>query len=260
MGSIRIMSVAGIPVHVHVTLILTFLLLTGQWGAWGVPAGLLLFGSVLLHELGHALVARAYGLPTLGIHLHLLGGVAMMGAQPRRPEHEVRIAAAGPAVSAALAMVFGLAASVFGAELPWRNPRAVDLLAYAALLNGAMAVFNLIPALPMDGGRILRAWLSGRHGNLSATRMAARVSRVFGGLFVLGGLLGGAWSLALIGLLLFWMSRREETLANQVDAAARSRDTPPNLAWPPPGVRRGVEHVARPLGSDDRRRWVILEP
>lgn len=257
MGSLRGGTAAGIPIHLHPTLLITFVLLMMQWGAWGVPAGVILFGSVLLHELGHALVARRFGLATAGIHLHLLGGVAMMSTVPRKPRHELWIAAAGPAVSLALGLGFGLCAWVAGAELPWSRPSAVDLLAYAAALNGAMAIFNLIPALPMDGGRVLRALLSPGWGPVRATRIAGRVSRVFAISFIGLGLLWHAFSLALIGLLLLWMSKREEDLAEHLARRAPARRLS-TLPWPPPRLRGTREYVAHDAG--DGRRFIILEP
>ena len=95
----------GIPIRPSLTVLVPFALLSLQFGAWGLAAGVLLFGSVLLHELGHALVARRHGVEVTSIHLHLLGGVAVMTDMPREPRHEVEIAAAGPIVS------FGLAAA-----------------------------------------------------------------------------------------------------------------------------------------------------
>ncbi|MGF1511522.1 MAG: M50 family metallopeptidase [Myxococcota bacterium] len=210
MGSLQVAQIRGIPIKIHVSLWLTAGLLVLQWGPLGLPASLLLFGSVLLHELGHAVVAQRLGVVIDGIHLHLLGGVALMKSAPKRPSDELFIAAAGPLVSVALAVMFGIAAWATGATLSVSHMAPIDLLAYGALLNAAMALFNLIPALPMDGGRIFRALLVRRCGPVRATRYAARVSRVFGAAFVLTALVWGIWSLGLIGVLLLFMSRHEE--------------------------------------------------
>lgn len=210
---LKVAKIQGIPITLHWSLALIVVLLVFDWGLPGVLAGVLLFGSVLLHELGHALVARHFGLPIRGITLHLLGGAAVMERHPRTPREELLIAAAGPTVSLALGLVglsvlfaSGLAADPFAAGFQ-------ALVPYFAFLNLAMGVFNLVPALPMDGGRILRALLSPRLGDLRATRVAARVSRVISAIFLLGGLYAGSWTLPLIGLFVFLLARQEEKQA-----------------------------------------------
>lgn len=222
-------------------------LLTLQFGAWGFAAGLLLFASVLAHELGHALVARRHGVEVVSIHLHMLGGVALMNDMPREPRHEVAIAAAGPVVSFALAAAFGFGAWATGASLAGLGGRWIDLLAYIGALNLGMALFNLLPALPMDGGRILRALWAERRGWLRATRASAKISRAFAVLFVAAGLGFGAWSLALIGVLLFFLSHGEERAMTH-----RLRPAPalPRLAWmrgPTGWVLVRVQDGGRPL-------------
>ncbi len=205
--------VFGIPVRLSVTLLVPVLLLTMQLGSWGLAASVLLFASVLLHELGHALVARRYGIPVASIHLHMLGGLAMMVDMPRRPNHEIAIAAAGPAVSLGLGVLFAIAAASTGGSLAGFGGSPADLLAYASALNFAMAAFNMIPALPMDGGRVLRAvWASWR-GWERGTRAAGRISRFFAVAFVVTGIAYGAWSLALIGVVVWFLSKREERIA-----------------------------------------------
>lgn len=238
----------GIPIRPSVTVLVPVGLLALQFGAWGVVAGLLLFASVLLHELGHALVARRFGIDVTSIHLHLLGGVAMMVDMPREPRHEALIAAAGPAVSFALAGAFGALALATGASLPsfpGLGQSWLDLFAYAAVLNLGMALFNLIPALPMDGGRILRAAWAHRRGWLRATRASAKISRVFAALFVAAGLAMGAWSLALIGGLLFFLSGSEER------AVAQRLRGQPSDPGAPVGASRLV-WLRRPEG------WVLV--
>lgn len=165
---------------------------------------------MLLHELGHSLVAQRFGIPISGINLHLLGGLALMRSQPRTPRQEFLIAAAGPAVSLLLAVGFTLLAWLSSGSLVVSSPTLPDLLAYGAVANGIMAVFNLVPALPMDGGRIFRALLATQLGHRRATNVAAFVSRVLSGGFVLLGLFFGSWSLALIGVFVFMMAGREK--------------------------------------------------
>src|SRR5215510_13366939 len=142
----RIGALLGFPVEVN----LSFLLLLGVVLLWmGGLAGLFVvgvaFGSVLLHELGHALVARELGVPVMGIELHFFGGAAKMIGEPRKASHEIAIAAAGPAVSLVLA----------GAGLGLGVALHAPLLGMFGWINAIIAAFNLIPALPMDGGRIL---------------------------------------------------------------------------------------------------------
>lgn len=174
----------------------------GAYVALAVAAMLGLFGSLILHELAHSLVARRYGLGIGGITLFLFGGVAELVDEPESAASEFWIAVAGPAMSFALSGLFGLAALATGAEGVLGT-----ILAYLASINLILAVFNLIPAFPLDGGRVLRAWLWRRSGDmLEATRKASTAGTVLAmalmalGLFsaVSGGGIGGLW-LVLIG-------------------------------------------------------------
>jgi Zn-dependent protease len=223
-SSIRIATIRGIPIRLHVTLLAVFALLLYNFGLLGIPAGILLFGSVLLHELGHSIVAQRYGIRIASIELHLLGGMAMMTEMPRTPKQEMWIAAAGPLVSFVLGAFFLTLAMIAGGQFVFDAPRPIDLLAYAALVNLGMGLFNLLPALPMDGGRIFRALLQQRLGRLRATRIAAMVSRGFGVLLIGLGLYLPQLALALIGGLLFLMVRGEERFAEQ-EALLRGRMT-----------------------------------
>ena len=138
----------------------------------------LAFASVVLHELGHALVARQLGVRVSGIELGFFGGAAKMVDLPRTANHELRIAAAGPAVSLMLGGVgLGLAALSH-----------VGLFAMVGWINLVLAGFNLIPALPMDGGRILRALLTRKMDFIQATDVAVKVARVVAIAFALFGL------------------------------------------------------------------------
>lgn len=175
-----------------------------------VIAMLGLFGSLILHELAHSVVARRYGLPISRITLFLFGGVAELEDEPKSAASEFWIAIAGPIMSFALAGVFwllGLAAGQSGA--------VPQLLGYLATINLILAVFNLIPAFPLDGGRVLRAWLWHRSGDVvSATRTSSRagIALALGlmgyGLFSVmsGGGIGGIW-MGLIGLFVLNASR-----------------------------------------------------
>jgi Zn-dependent protease/predicted transcriptional regulator len=150
-------------------------------------AGLMM--SIVFHETAHSLVARHYGLPIRSITLFIFGGVAEMTAEPNRPRDELLMAAAGPAASLLLAaicyvLLIGVAA--------WDGPVTVaGVLWYLGLINFILAVFNLVPAFPLDGGRIFRAALWSWRGDLvSATRIAAGAGNLFGALLIVLGLIG----------------------------------------------------------------------
>lgn len=236
-GSIRIATIRGIPIHLHITLLAMFAVLIVRMGpAVGIPAGFILFGSVLLHELGHALVAQRYHIHIASIVLHLLGGMALMTRPPERPKHELLIAAAGPAVSFALGIVLALVATVAGIDLhPGRllsGPIDLrDLLGLAALINLTMGIFNLIPALPMDGGRIFRAVLTGWMGAMGATRFAAWVSRIFGVAFIAIGLSlkPRAYALVIVGVMLFLMVANELRVTEAQENARLKKEERPDL-------------------------------
>ena len=218
--SFRIARIAGIPVGVSPWWLVIVALFTWVLGesyfpevihgiapatsyALGLLSVLLLFVSILAHEFGHALVARRYGIEIEEIDLWLLGGVSRMRGEAHRPQDELRYAIAGPAVTAVIAACFAAAALA----LPPTAPAVLRaLVEYQAYVNIAILVLNLLPAFPLDGGRVLRALLWQRSGRLGpATETAVRVGRGFGyvmiGLGVVEFLSGqpmGLW-LALIG-------------------------------------------------------------
>lgn len=172
---------AGIDVYLHASFALLLVWVAwvswrGTETVWGVAGGiglvLALFLCVLLHEYGHALTARRYGIGTKHITLLPFGGVALLERLPARPSEEVWIALAGPFVNLAIAAVLwmGYQTGLF--------PRG-GILGALFGANLALAGFNLLPAFPMDGGRILRALLTPRMGLVEATRVASRIGRVF---------------------------------------------------------------------------------
>jgi Zn-dependent protease len=185
--SLRIGSVFGISLEVHVTFLL--LALWVGYAGWGLAGALGLiwsmlflvsiFGSTVLHELGHSMTARHYGIPTHAILLLPVGGVAQLGSIPRNPIREILITLAGPAVNFAIVALLlpftGFDWSWWGAGLPlsWQQ------LAHALIVvNLVMGLFNFLPIFPMDGGRILRALLALRMNYLHATRFAAHSGKV----------------------------------------------------------------------------------
>jgi Zn-dependent protease/predicted transcriptional regulator len=230
--------VAGIEVRLHWTWLVAAAFVTvslasgvfpaevgglsgGAYLAMGAATALLFFVSLLLHELGHALEARREGIPTRGITLWMLGGVAESGGPFPTPGAEARIALAGPAVSAALGAAFVVAGHVAG--LPAALAAVLEWLGWTNLL---LLAFNLLPALPLDGGRVLRAALWRIRGNhLKATRAAAWVSQAVAvGMIavgvasaLVGGAFGGLW-LAFVGLFVFSAGTAERA-ASEANAA-----------------------------------------
>src|ERR687898_2223750 len=188
------------------------------WLAGAAGAGLFL-GSLLAHELGHALVAQRAGLKVRGITLWLLGGVAQLEDEPASPRDELRVAIVGPAVSMALAVGSGLAA--LGLSVLGGPAVAVALAPWLAVGNAALALFNLLPAAPLDGGRVLRGLLWRRHGSrVRASVTATRAGVWVGSGLVAYGLLGTftGWGIgtlwtALVGWFLVIAARQERELA-----------------------------------------------
>lgn len=217
--SFRIVRVAGIDVRIHVTFFL--ILVFYGWidysaggvahAAFGLVFVLLLFVCVLLHEFGHAFAARAFGIRTPDITLLPIGGVARLERMPRNPWQELVIAIAGPAVNIVIALA--LAPLVFSPGSGW------DLLEFdrpgGALVGKLMSInillvaFNMIPAFPMDGGRVLRALLAMRLRHSTATLVAARVGQTIAVLFAIGGVVSSNPFLFLIALFVFSGAQQE---------------------------------------------------
>ncbi len=199
MKSFKLGSVAGIPIQVHwsflllVAWVLFASLATGAtWPAAVASVGfvLVLFGCVLLHELGHALAAARFGIPTRDITLLPIGGVARLERMPRKPSQELIVALAGPAVNVIIAGLLFLVLASSG-NIPSSDSLAAGgtFLQRLMVVNIALVVFNLLPAFPMDGGRVLRA-VAGMFTNYTqATRIAAAVGQVFAIGFALLGLI-----------------------------------------------------------------------
>lgn len=164
----------------------------GTIGAYGVgaAAALVLFASVIVHELAHALTARAFGVETRSIQLFLFGGVATLEAEPPSPLADALVALAGPAASAVVALAaFGAMHAVDHAVPVRYADAAASILAYVTFANAVLAGFNLIPGYPMDGGRVLRALLWRLRGDRDrATATAALVGMGFGLCFAAAGL------------------------------------------------------------------------
>jgi len=220
--SFRIARVSGIDIKVHVTFFLILVLGGLEWGrghgvpgvVFGVLLMLALFACVTLHELGHSLAAQGFKIPVREIVLLPIGGVALLGRLPDRPLQELLIAAAGPAVNVVIAVVLavvgGFAGSfaaldghgLLGGSAP--TPGVATFLFWLLAANVSLVVFNMIPAFPLDGGRMLRALLAMATDYARATRIAALVGQ---GIAILLGVVGvatGNFILALIAVFIFF--------------------------------------------------------
>jgi Zn-dependent protease len=275
--SIAIGRVAGVPVRMGPGAALLAgaltVLLGARWTDAGGGATAYLFAglaaagflvSILLHELSHALVARRFGVKVSEIRLILFGGLARLERQAPSPRAEMSIAVAGPLAS------LGVAVVGVGAALALRSQGVggvgLGALAWVAVINGILGGFNLLPALPLDGGRILTGWLWRRSGDRAkATQSAARAGRFLGiGLIGLGAgeivlfqSLTGIWT-ALIGNLLVTAARSEGRHADLV-RSVRGRTVAEAMGPRPATVALGTRAAAARalLPPPDRQRWAV---
>jgi len=260
--SVTLGRIAGIPLRIDATWLIIAVLVTWSLAAgffpsmfpdlslpvyWGmaVAGALGLFASILFHEFAHALVARRFGVPVRSVTLFVFGGVGDLRDEPPTPKAEFWIAIVGPLSSALLAGLAALPGLL--ASGPPRPAPVAGVLHWLAVANTMLAVFNLVPAFPLDGGRVLRAILWGATGNLRrATRSASRAGggfglflMVLGGLqFLAGNLIGGIW-LFFIGLWLraaasgsYTQLLMKEVLGGQAVRSLMKRDpvtVPPDL-------------------------------
>jgi len=262
---LQIFRVAGVPVRVDASWLVVFGLISWSLAAgyfphvlpeattaaaWthGVVAALLLFVSVFLHELSHALVAIEHGVPVSGIRLHVFGGVSELEAEPPTPRAELLIAVVGPLTSFVIAaLCYGLGRAVGGP--PWVSA----LTGYLAAVNLLLGLFNLVPGFPLDGGRLLRAmlwWATGRRS--WATLWASRAGSAFAFVMIalgvvraLGGeMVGGLW-FVLIGTFLYQAARASRELIG-----VRERLEPLRVAEIMSPVETPVERLEAPaLGA-----------
>lgn len=240
----RFTRVAGIDIKIHVTFFLILVLGAIQWGGrfgaagafFGVLLMILLFVCVTLHELGHSLVAQRFGVPVREIVLLPLGGVALMARNPSKPLHELLIAAAGPLVNVLIAGALLAATGATSAldvlngqglvagELP--APSFQLLLIWLLAANVSLVLFNLIPAFPLDGGRMLRAVLAMTMSYQRATRIAAVIGQLIAVALGVYAFLSGNIVLGLVALFVFFGAGQEnaEGQARTVLATRRVGD------------------------------------
>jgi len=246
-GSFKLGRFFGVDLFIHGTfwLLPAFVLFSG-WSGSGLESALVdtaflltVFGCVVLHEYGHVFAARAFGIRTRDITLYPIGGAASLERMPEKPLPEIIIALAGPAVNVAIAFVLGFAlvfAGLFAAPAFGAVPTAHEFLVRVFAANVGLVLFNLIPAFPMDGGRVLRAMLSFFTDRASATDVAAAVGKVIAvGLFVI--------ALVSFQPFLMFLAASVYMLGSQEAAYVRQRET-----W------KRQEQAWRSFGSDDSPR------
>jgi Zn-dependent protease len=226
--SIKLGKIKGIDIKVHLTFILILVWAAYQWGVstgkglegalFGVVVTLLLFLCVTLHELGHSFQALRFGIPVKDITLWPFGGLAQIERMPEKPRQELLIAIAGPLVN----LVIGFGLLLVSQVLQIQGWLAIDqlfqvlgdvswqgLLAYLIMANFALALFNLLPAFPMDGGRVLRALLAMRMDHAKATRWAVGIGQTLAWGLGLWGFTSGGYTLILIAIFVYLAAGQE---------------------------------------------------
>src|SRR3954447_12291429 len=226
--SIPILRIAGIQLRIHVTfLLLIAWLAIGYYtnggsaaAAGGVLFVLLLFLCVVLHEFGHAFAAKHFGINTPDITLLPIGGVARLERMPEEPRQELIIAIAGPPVNVPIAACLFLVIG-WSSMLTPETARDGNMLAQLLTINVALVLFNVLPAFPMDGGRILRALLATKLSYARATQIAATVGQAFAFIFGFWGLMNGNPVLIFIALFVYIGASQEAALAQMKDVSRR---------------------------------------
>jgi len=228
---VPIASVAGITIRVHVTFLalLALIALSAPAAGESVPGAVgwmvALFGCVVVHELSHALVARSKGIAVTAIDLLPIGGISRMERMPDDWRDELDIAVAGPAASFVLGATVLLAAAAAGSGALRPTLVAGPFVVRLGWANLLLAGFNLLPAFPLDGGRVLRATLERRMSRVAATRRAVRLSRVLAAAMIAAGLLANVW-LIVIGMFVIVSGGAEEAavLVHETLAPVRAAD------------------------------------
>jgi Zn-dependent protease/predicted transcriptional regulator len=222
--SIRIGRLLGIDVYLHATLFVLLAWIVGGNVAsglgWRSALGMAslvaaVFAIVVLHELGHAMAARAFGIRTRDITLYPIGGVARLERIPEQPKQELLIALAGPAVNVGLAVAFGAASlALYGTPVAFDLEPGAPALPALTSINVTLAVFNLLPAFPLDGGRVFRAALGFSLDFRRATEIAARLGKAMAVLLAAFGLFTGPMLLLVAGFI--WIGASQELAAVRV--------------------------------------------
>lgn len=230
--SFKIARVRGIDIKIHATFFLILIFGAFQWAGsvpgnpvegalFGMVLMILLFTCVTLHELGHSIAAQLFNIPVREIVLFPLGGVAFIARSPEKPLHELIIAAAGPAVNIIIAAVLFVVTGGIGINFvdvetllnALREPSLTTMLIWLLFANISLVIFNMIPAFPLDGGRILRAILAMFLGNVQATRIAAAIGQISAVILGIIGIANGQILLTLIAIFIFFGAGQERGLS-----------------------------------------------
>ncbi|MDX9974815.1 MAG: site-2 protease family protein [FCB group bacterium] len=260
----RIATLAGIGVYVHATFLLILLWVayvsfqregTGTAVLRGIVYLFTVFGIVVLHELGHALAARRFNIQTRDITLYPIGGVARLERMPEKPWQEFIVAIAGPAVNGVLALVaVVIIAFAYGSGALHSDPGdpfwfvPSDFLLFVLSVNVFLALFNLLPAFPMDGGRVLRALLALKLDYVQATQIAATVGQAMALLFGVVGLFTSEFILMFIAVFV-WMGAAAESSMVQIKGAlggipvVRAMIREFHILTPTTPLSRAVDHI-----------------
>ena len=275
-GTIKLGKFFGIETNIHGTfwLLPLFVLFTSFGGgldeiAFRLSFVFAVFFCVALHEVGHALAAAAYGIRTHDITLYPIGGVARLERMPEKPLQEVAVALAGPAVNVviALGLLVGMVANGMTPTLILRDYNVDAFFNEVFIANVFLCVFNLLPAFPMDGGRVLRALLSIRMRRLHATEIAVKVGTVVAALMLVAGIVSVNFGLILIAVVVWMLGQAElagvrmMSMAKDFEARAREYfDDSPEPAGKPLPVDTAADLAARRFSGlawdADRRVWV----
>jgi len=281
-GSWRLGQLAGIDVFVHWTFLLLvgFIFLSGLQEAGGLSAAvhgvgmiLAVFGCVALHEVGHALAARRFGIPTRDITLLPIGGVARLEQMPEKPSQELWVSLAGPLVNVVIAagmlvsilLMAGMASLL---NLDWTGGR---FLAQLMWINLTLVLFNILPAFPMDGGRVLRALLAQRMDYVGATEIAAKVGKAMAILFGVVGLFVSPFLLFIALFVYFGAEGEAQMVRNRAawrgaspffDLSGQPERPVSRMGWGPPARPQGESLLGRLFAtprSVDHREYRVAE-
>jgi len=264
---LKIARIWGIPIRLDISLVILLLMFIQDYGRfYGPIVAFGLLSSIIVHELAHSIVAIHKGCRVREITLMFMGGAARMEQIPRKPIDEFLMAAAGPALSVAL----GLGAIWGGRYLPMAPvfPFDFNVIQWIGVINCALCLFNLIPAFPMDGGRILRAALTPRLGRLRATRIAAGIGKTMAVVFGVYGFVSSPkkWTLIVIAFFLYITAGNEYRMVMMEEtmrmvgvfppepwqpADGMDGDTTDEVTISPPPYRKGRPEKADLFNEED---------
>lgn len=276
-SSLRVAKIFGIDIYVHWSLFIILVFLSGYFYVSSKPFGfadlseiervffsffasLFVFFAVLLHELAHSLVAMKYGVVVRGIMLFIFGGVAMMEEIPKNPRQELSISLAGPAASFLIAFISFLLSNATSGGVS-------TFFLISAYFNTVVAIFNLIPAFPMDGGRVLRSFLARRMSYVSATRISANVGKAIAVIMGIFGFFFNIW-LLLIALFVYLGATEEEKIVTMENILSRFKVgdiMTPNVLYVTPDMTVGEiidlmfkhKHLGYPVVENGRLVGIV---